>query len=351
MLRGFFIYRNWCKFRFSPPRAMKKILKVVLIIVVIIILAVGGILTYIKVALPGANVSKAPDLKITPTPERLERGKYLAEITACNDCHSKRDYSKFGGPVLPGTFGQGGELFGREFGFPGNFYAPNITPAAIGQWTDGELFRAITSGVSKDGHALFPVMPYLNFGQLDKEDIYSIIAYIRTLAPIENDVPASTADVPMNFIINTIPKEPTFTTIPTKNDIISYGKYMLTAMSCNECHTPTENGQPQEGKYLAGGFEFPFGDGTTVRSANITPDKTTGIGNWTEQQFVTRFKLYGDSTYTPQIVKPGDFKTVMPWFFYAKANEYDLKAVFAYLQTVPPVENKIVKFEQLIKTK
>jgi len=324
---------------------MKKNLRRILIAVSVLILAVACLLCYVKFALPAANVGAAPDLKIEYTPERIARGKYLADITACNDCHSKRDYTKFAGPVIPGTFGMGGELFGREFGFPGNFYAGNITPAGVGQWTDGELFRAITSGVSRDGHALFPVMPYLNFGQLDKEDIYSIISYIRTLKAIQNDAPKSAADFPVNFIINTLPTEPSFSTIPPKNDIIPYGKYIFTAMGCNECHTPAKNGQPIEGKFLAGGFEFPFPDGTLVRSPNITPDKETGIGTWTESEFIRRFRTFADSTYVPETVKAGDFKTVMPWFFYAKAEEDDLKALFAYLRTVPPVQNKIVKFE------
>jgi len=48
-------------------------------------------------------------------------------------------------------------------------------------------------------------MPYPNYGRMDKEDIYSMIAYIRSLAPIENEVPESKPDFPMNFIINTIP--------------------------------------------------------------------------------------------------------------------------------------------------
>lgn len=323
----------------------KTILRGVLIAVAVIVLAIICLLCYVKFALPVANIGRAPSLKIDYTPERIARGKYLADITACNDCHSKRDNTKFAGPVLPGTIGMGGELFGREFGFPGNFYASNITPAGVGNWTDGELFRAITSGVSKDGRALFPVMPYLNFGRLDKEDIYSIIAYVRTLKPVQNDVPTSVADFPMNFIINAIPVEPSFSTIPPKDDLIPYGKYIFTAMGCNECHTPVDKGQPVKGKFLAGGFEFPFPDGTLVRSPNITPDNETGIGIWTESEFIARFRVFADSTHVTQTVKPGDFKTVMPWFLYAKAKEEDLKALFAYLRTVPPVQNKIVQFE------
>jgi len=329
----------------------KTILRSVLIGVTVVALAFSGVLCYVKFALPGMNIGRAPNLKIDYTPERIARGKYLADITACNDCHSKRDYTKFAGPILPGTLGMGGEVFGREFGFPGNFYASNITPAGIGRWTDGELFRAITTGVSKDGHALFPVMPYLNFGRLDKEDIYSIIAYIRTLKPVENEVPKSAADFPMNFIINVIPVAPSLSTIPPKKDIIPYGKYIFTAMSCNECHTPTENGQAVKGKFLAGGFEFPFPDGTLVRSPNITPDQKTGIGTWTEKQFIERFKSFADSSYVPKTVRPGDFKTVMPWFLYAKATEEDLRALFAYLRAIPPVQNSVVKFERREKVK
>jgi mono/diheme cytochrome c family protein len=326
---------------------MKKIFKITTIVVGITIVITTALLTYVKFALP--SVAKAPDLKIEYTPERIERGKYLANhVTMCIDCHSKRDYSKFGAPMVARTTGQGGELFGREMGFPGNYYASNITPYGVGQWTDGELLRAITTGVSRDGHALFPIMPYPNFGQLDKEDIYSIIAYVRSLESIKNDVPKSVSDFPVNFIINTIPKEPSFTSIPPKQELLAYGKYMFTAVGCNECHTPQVQGKPVEGKFLAGGFEFPFPDGTVVRSLNITPHKETGIGAWTEQQFVSRFKQYSDSTYVPHPVQAGDFKTVMPWLFYSNMKDEDLKAIYAYLQTVPPVENKVQKFDKLL---
>ena len=324
---------------------MKKILKVLLILVAIVAVGIVGLLTYVKAALP--DVGEATDLKIDYTPERIERGKYLANnVSMCVDCHSKRDYSKFGAPNVPGTAGQGGELFGKDMGFPGDYYSRNITPYGLSTWTDGEVFRAVTTGVSKDGHALFPIMPYHNFGKLDREDIYSIIAYIRTLDPIKNDPPPSSSDFPMNFIVNTIPQEAKFTPMPSKSDLVEYGKYMFTAASCNDCHTPAEKGQPVEGKFLAGGFEFKFPGGSVVRSANITPDPVTGIGNWTEEQFLARFKLYADSSFVPQSVNPGDFQTVMPWLFYCHMTDDDIKAIFAYLKTVPAVNNTVVKFEK-----
>jgi hypothetical protein len=110
---------------------MGKIFKVIAVIIAIIIIAIAGLLMYVKAALPG--ISEAGELKIEYTPERIERGKYLASnVSVCIDCHSKRDYSKFGAPIVQGTLGQGGELFGREMGFPGDYYSANITPYAIG---------------------------------------------------------------------------------------------------------------------------------------------------------------------------------------------------------------------------
>jgi hypothetical protein len=72
------------------------------------------------------------------TPERIKHGEYLANhVTICIDCHSQRDYSIWSGPVVPGSFGQGGEAFTQDLGFPGKFYAKNLTPEHIGNWTDG----------------------------------------------------------------------------------------------------------------------------------------------------------------------------------------------------------------------
>jgi mono/diheme cytochrome c family protein len=323
---------------------MKKFFKILLVIFLFFLVCIAGLLTYVKTTLP--NVGAAPELKIEATPEMLERGEYLANhVVGCIACHSTRDFTKFGGPIVPGSEGQGGELFGTLLGFPGEYYAPNITPAGIGEWTDGEVFRAVTSGVSKDGHALFPIMPYPHFGTMDKEDIYAVIAYIRTLKPVEYTAPPSSSPFPMNFIINTIPKQPAFTAVPPKEDLIQYGEYLTNASLCKDCHTQQIKGEYQMDKYMAGGFAMPMISGGTVRTANITPDKKTGIGNWTEQQFVARFKMYADSSYVPHTVSPGEFNTMMPWAYYSRMKEEDLKAIYAYLQSIKPIENSVLKFE------
>lgn len=316
--------------------------KIILTLVIVLALIFTGSISYIKFGLP--DVGEAPDITIERTPERLERGTYLANhVALCMDCHATRDWSIFTAPPVPGTEGAGGERFDQTMGFPGVFYSRNITPFRLKDWSDGEIFRALTTGVSKDGTALFTVMPYGNFRILDKEDIYSVIVYIRSLDPIESTIPASKPDFPMNLIINTIPRKAEFVTKPDKSDKVKYGEYMLTMASCTDCHTPFEKGVPLEGMYLAGGHEFtmPWG---IVRPANLTPDKKTGIGNWTEAQFVARFKLYADSAFVPPPVKKGDFITIMPWIMYAGMEDNDLKAMFAYLQSIPPISNQVEKF-------
>src|SRR6478752_6231568 len=221
---------------------MKKVLKISGWILLVLLLIIVGLISYVKVALP--NVGAAPEFTIEKTPERVARGQYLANyITICVDCHSERDWSRFSGPIVAGSFGKGGELFDQQFGFPGSFRARNITPSGISRYTDGELFRVITTGVTKEGKAMFPVMPYHNYGKMDEEDIKSIIAYIRSLPAITHEVPASQADFPMSIIINTIPQKASLTKKPAETDVVNYGKYLVNAAACQECHTQFSKGK------------------------------------------------------------------------------------------------------------
>jgi mono/diheme cytochrome c family protein len=319
---------------------MKKIIVYLLLSLILMVIVA---LSYVKFALP--NVGEAENIKIDYTSERIKRGEYLANaVAACMDCHSARDWTKFAGPMVPGTEGMGGEHFTQEFGFPGHYISRNITPFGIGNWTDGELFRAITCGVNKDGKALFPVMPHPAYGKSDREDIYDIIAYIRSLKPIEKVHEESVSDFPVNIIINTIPKKASFIKRPNESDTEAYGKYIFTLASCTECHTKQEKGNPIVGMEMAGGFEFPLPTGGVVTSSNLTPEVETGIGAWTEETFINRFKRYSDSSYVDTKVEKNSFNSVMPWKMYAQMKDSDLKAIFAYLRTIKPIKNEVVKF-------
>jgi mono/diheme cytochrome c family protein len=325
---------------------MKKLKKILVMIVVFVIITIAALVGYVKYALP--NTGEPENIHIELSKKRIERGKYLANsVTVCMDCHSSRDWSKFSGPMILGTNGKGGEAFTKEMGFPGNFYAPNITPAGIRDWTDGEIFRAITSGVAKDGTPLFPLMPHPRYGKMDKEDVYSIIAYIRSLKPVENRVKLSEPDFPFSLILHTIPQKAQFTKIPNPKNPVAYGAYLINAAACGDCHTPVnDKGAPLPAMDYAGGRVFPTPMGI-IRSANITQDEVTGIGKWTEDIFVNRFKAYADSTYQSPTINKGDMQTLMPWTMYSHMKTEDLKAIYAYLKTVKPVNQPVVKFEPI----
>jgi mono/diheme cytochrome c family protein len=298
---------------------------------------------------PGCNnESKEPSAAKEDNADSLkavvERGKYLANhVAVCIDCHSKRDFGKFSFPPAPGTEGIGASFpFSEVEGIPGEVWPPNITPKRLGSWTDDEIARAIAHGVNKSGDTLFPIMPYYNYSRMAKEDLYSIIAYLRTLAASDSTVPPRKLKIPMSVL----PPLPEFAleknTRPDPSDKVKYGEYLVTIASCGECHTPrTKEGAPDFGKAFSGGFVFatPM---FKVAVANITPDSATGIGAWTEDAFVARFRTNSSD----EVVNKdhGRQNTMMPWAMYGKMKEEDLRAIYAYLRTAKPVTNKVEKW-------
>lgn len=143
---------------------MKTAIKILGGIVGLVLVVIAAALSYLTFALP--NTAPAEDLSIEITEERVMRGSYLANhVTVCIDCHATRDWSYFSGPPQTGTIGGGGDRFGPEMGMPGELFAANITPYGIGSYTDGELFRLITTGVTRDNRVMFPMMPYLAYTQ------------------------------------------------------------------------------------------------------------------------------------------------------------------------------------------
>ncbi len=305
---------------------------------------VGGGLGYVTQVLP--NTGPPPELTVEATPEVLARGKYLVEnVAACLGCHSTRDIRQVGHPLA--DVGGGGFLFDHDMGFPGVLAAKNITPAGIGDWTDGELLHALTAGETPNHYALFPLMPWKNYREASTADLYAMIAWIRTLEPIKRPSPDHVLDPPLNLIVNFMPEAPTLTdSMPDPSDEVAYGEYLLTMASCNDCHTQTDHGKEIPGMKLAGGFAFKFPGYGINRSANITPDKATGIGTWSREVFVNTFRKHLDDPRTGLTIEPGGPLSVMPWAEYAGMTESDLGAIYAYLQTVEPVENKVVRFER-----
>ena len=292
------------------------------------------------------KVGPAENVSIESTPERMTRGKYLAmHVSSCIDCHSTRDYKLFAGPLVPGTEGMGGEHYGKEMGVPGDVYSDNITPAAIGDWTDGEVIRATVCGLGINNEPLVPLMPYPAYAKFTREDLYSIVVYIRSLKPIRNNVPDSKLKFPYSTFLKTVPDPAEYTINIDKNNSVEYGEYLVTIAACGDCHTLRKLGKFNEKKKLSGGLEMPLPEGSVVRATNLTPDPETGLG-LDKKTFIYKFKRFEDPDFWNEPITRGEYNTYMPWRMYAGITEEDLGAIYDYLQTIPPVKNEVVVFSK-----
>jgi mono/diheme cytochrome c family protein len=250
-------------------------------------------------------------------------------------------------PLIPETRGAGGFRIPREWKFfPGDVTAPNITPHALGTWSDGEILRAMTAGVDREGNILFPMMPFLEYGKLDREDVYSIIAYLRTLPAIAVDQRATEIDFPLNLILRTLPKDPEFSPRPDSSDVVASGEYLVRAAGCMMCHTVVDAHETPIGEPFAGGrpFNFPPVRGI-IRSANITPDTLTGIGGWSRETFVDVIRTRGARAQAVTHLAPEEANTLMPYGNLARMTDADLSAIYAYLRTLPPVRKSVTHWE------
>jgi mono/diheme cytochrome c family protein len=277
----------------------------------------------------------------------LARGEYLAvTVAGCIDCHSKRDFNKFSGPVVPGTEGGGGMLFDEKIGLPGKIYAKNITPdneTGIGTWSDDDIIKAMTQGINKNGDTLFPIMPYPHLNRMAKDDVQAIIAYLRTLKPIRNKVQPRQLMIPIATAYPGPILQPSIdaNVRPPESDKVKYGEYLVIMADCGTCHSPLTPHGPDMSRMFAGGYPFDLGT-FKVTSPNITPDTATGIGSWNEAQFLQKFTQYKEEkSYN---FNPGKDNTIMPVSLLAHMKEDDLKAIYAYLRSVKPISNKIEKY-------
>lgn len=275
------------------------------------------------------------DFQVDRSADKVARGEYLVNsVMACMACHTvlgKESHM----PELD-KLGAGGRLFGKEEGLPGNIYSSNITPdpeTGLGNWTDDEILRAMREGISKNGQALFPMMPYLAYHEMGDEDAHAVVAYLRTIKPVKNKVPARELDFPLGMLVNTMPK-PLSKPVqaPGMEDPVARGRYILSMASCTDCHTPRKGPDLDMERWLAGGGEFPE-NGKKIKIPNLTPDKETGLGNWTDEQIEMAIR-FGQRPDGRQL------HPVMPWPYYNGMNDADMKALIAYLRSVKPVPSK-----------
>jgi hypothetical protein len=283
-----------------------------------------------------------------------QRGQYLVDVLiGCKDCHTPRlpngqlDMSRYmAGDKTPAP--------GCLFKAPNNdcLYPRNLTNDATGlrNRTDAEIKKMFMEGkrpAPTGEEALHPVMPYYVFGNMAMEDADAIVAYLRTIPAVANEIPrrGNFWDVPAAAPPITLAKIPApVSTYPNQAEALR-GKYLATQSGlCIECHSPHRRGAGaalDEDKLFQGGEDFSGILGPTfpfmIVSSNITPDPTTGVGNYTLTQLVNAMKM-GVDEMGKGICPP------MPSGMggYGGLTERDATDIAHYLKSIPPVVNAVV---------
>ena len=257
----------------------------------------------------------------------LERGTYLMKsVAACPVCHTPWDGD---GQIADKHFA-GGLVFEED---EYTAYASNITPeveTGIGGWSDEEIIIAIREGKRPDGSLIGPAMPIALYRGMSDRDAQAIAAYLRSIPPIRNEVPASEYDIPLPADYG-----PPLGEVPevAYYDLGAYGEYLAGPIAnCIDCHTPFVDGwRDYENMLGAGGREMEGPWGETV-ARNITPDWDTGLGRWNSRKMRTAI--------TKGLRPDGDeLGPPMPYERYATMDRQDLSAILAYVRSLPQIEN------------
>jgi len=249
-----------------------------------------------------------------------------ATIAACGNCHT---------PHLPDGSLDPDKAFSGAFVIKEpvfEAYARNITPdkeTGIGSWTDDQIINAIRNGQKRDGTFYGPPMSFGWYKRMSDTDVKAIVAYLRTVKPIHNEVPPSTYQIPLNGygpMVTSVPDVP-------KTDKVKYGEYLAGPLGhCMDCHTTYVMGVIDMKQLGHGGnvYNKPFGYTWAAVSANLTPDPDVGLGKWTDDEIKTAITT-GYSRNGRKLLP------FMPYGLYSHAQESDLDAIVAYLRSIPPI--------------
>jgi mono/diheme cytochrome c family protein len=267
-------------------------------------------------------VISVPAMAQTP----VERGGYLVNtVMTCHNCHTPIGPN---GPQFDKAL-SGGLSFDEG---PFTVTASNITPdpeTGIGKWADAQIKTLLRKGINPDGVKIAPIMPTGFYEILTDHDVDAIVAYLRTVKPIKNEVPAPIYKAAFERQVFPGAEKPIAES--DLSDKVKRGFYLATAAHCMECHTPKNKGVADFVNDLGkGGFEFPGPWGVSV-SRNITSHKDKGIGAWSDEE-VKRAITHG-------IARDGSkLKPPMGYPYYARMTGDDLDAIVAWVRTLPPKE-------------
>jgi mono/diheme cytochrome c family protein len=315
---------------------LKKLLTRVCLVLVTLAAVVAGLAAYVQVDGVPRYAPPPPDTRVaTVTPALLARGEKLASML-CLDCHANAQTGKATGKFMA-------EL-PEEFG---PVFSKNITKhptKGIGGWTDGDLRIFLRTGLRANGTYAPPYM--IKMPHVSDDDLDAIIAFLRSDDP---RVAASDVEPPgetkPSFLVKALthavfkplpyPTKPIVA--PPKTDAVAYGRYLTVTLDCYGCHsasfTSTNVLEPEKSEgFMAGGNVFKAEGGKTLYSANLTPDPETGIGKWTEAEFVRALK---------QGFRPDGRVLHYPMEPKSGLDDEEAAAIYAYLRTVPKIKNAV----------
>jgi mono/diheme cytochrome c family protein len=255
------------------------------------------------------------DVQIPTDPEALARGRQLSNApVGCWSCHG----TNLGGDVLMDEAGIG------------KLYAPNLTSGQGGigaSYTDADWVRSIRHGVDPDGQGLI-LMPSDVFANLSREDLGAVIAYVKSVPPVDNEVPEPALGALAKILFGAgllldplaaelIDHDAPFAQAPAPGATAEYGSYLVSIGFCQLCH----------GADLTGGKL----DSLSKNAPNLT---RRGIaGRWSEEQFVGALR-FGVTPEGDQL-DPED----MPWDIFTGMSDEDLHAIWLYIQSLPTGES------------
>jgi mono/diheme cytochrome c family protein len=276
-----------------------------LLTLIVTAVSVVGLVGWIKMYAPPRTA--IPDLNVSGGPEQVERGRYLAN-SFCVECHSET-------AELPLA---GGVDFTKGIPLPvGSFITANLTPGGpLKNWSDGEIFRTLRTGIDRDGHHLL-IMSAVPVRHMSDDDLHAVIAFLRSQPAVMNETP-DPPDQPsflamVMFGAGMLPQgQPPVAgaiTAPARGPIAEYGEYIVAYAGCRDCHGADLKGR------APGGFE-PAGPNLRV------------VQGWTVEQFLTTLRTGVDPS-GHALTGP------MPWKVLGRMDDDDLTAVYLYLTGLP----------------
>ena len=258
----------------------------------------------------------------------VERGAYLVNaVMVCDGCHTPRGKSGF---IMEKRFSGGSQVWDTP---AYTVRGTNITPdreTGIGAWSDDEIRRSLTEGIHRHGRPLAPQMPFALYKILTPRDLNALVAYMRTIAPVRNEVQPPVYKAAMHTEL--VPGAVKPFTEADLRDPLKRGFYLATIAHCMECHgRRPDDVQDYKNAWGKGGYVFTGPWGSAVTS-NITSHPKSGIGAWTDAE-IRRALTHGVS-------RDGrEFKPPMArQDFFSRMTDADLDALVAWIRTIPAIE-------------